>query len=152
MFDAISGDAIRLKSQLAETIPCVLLAKWLVTRAPCPRTKRFVPFRLCAAGNGQWINFGETRASVKQICNIAAQHARRIYSGVGDFRREGKGKKGGDRFRCATRGIDVKARLPPFVRLRDSVVKTNRADAYDFVFLVTRRKCGRERQTSRYKI
>lgn len=33
MFDAISGDAIRLKSRLAEAIPSVLLTKWLVTRA-----------------------------------------------------------------------------------------------------------------------
>ncbi|KYN37616.1 hypothetical protein ALC56_07815 [Trachymyrmex septentrionalis] len=34
MFDAISGDAIRLKSQTVETIPSVLPAKWLVTRVP----------------------------------------------------------------------------------------------------------------------
>jgi len=46
---------------------------------------------------------------VKQICDVAAQHARQVYSGVGDFRRGGREeKKGGDRFRCAARDIDVK--------------------------------------------
>ncbi|EGI69435.1 hypothetical protein G5I_01725 [Acromyrmex echinatior] len=34
MFDAISGDTIRLKSQAVEAIPSVLPAKWLVTRVP----------------------------------------------------------------------------------------------------------------------
>lgn len=76
---------------------------------------------------------------MKQICNIAAQHARWIYSGVGDFRREGRRKKK-EEIDFATRDIDVKARLPTFVRLRNSAVKTNRVDGYDF--LVTRRKCG----------
>lgn len=42
---------------------------------------------------------------MKQICDVAAQHARRVYSGMGDFRKGGGGgggiKKEGDRFRCA---------------------------------------------------
>lgn len=67
-----------------------------------------------ASGNGQWINSGETRASVKQIFDVAA---RRVHSSVGDFRtgvgggggEKEKRKKEKDRFRWIACDIDVKS-------------------------------------------
>ncbi|KYM94906.1 hypothetical protein ALC62_14501 [Cyphomyrmex costatus] len=53
MFDAISGDAIRLKSQTVEAIPSVLPAKWLVTRVPMSAHKAVCtvsPVRGCKEG------------------------------------------------------------------------------------------------------
>lgn len=55
MFDALSGVDTRLKSRRT---PCVLPAKWLVTRAVYRAQSGLYRFVLRAAGNGQWINSG----------------------------------------------------------------------------------------------
>lgn len=69
---------------------------------------------LPAAGNGQWINSGETRASVKQICDGGFTRAWVIFGRRGEGRKwEKRERKEKYRFCWTTRDIDVKKKNPP---------------------------------------
>lgn len=92
--------------------------KWLVTRTMSAHKARFVPPPPSCfpspAGNGQWINSGETRASVKQICDGEFIRAWVIFGRRGGWRVDGrKEKERKEKYRfCWTARDIVKKKKP----------------------------------------